>query len=113
MFERPSQRPDKKNERQHASAACGEPYSRGLLTMPLRQGQRRLAMMVGTLALSALLLACTNASPAATPTTTSLPTKPVREYALPTAGSTPADIVQGLDGALWFTEPGANSIGRM
>lgn len=70
-------------------------------------------MTVGTLALSALLLACTNASPAATPTTTSRTARPVHEFALPTAGGTPADIVQGPDGALWFTEYSANQIGRI
>jgi virginiamycin B lyase len=35
------------------------------------------------------------------------------EYAVPTAGSSPSDIAAGPDGALWFTEPGGNKIGRI
>ncbi len=34
-------------------------------------------------------------------------------YPTPTAGSEPFDIVSGPDGALWFTEPMGNKIGRI
>jgi streptogramin lyase len=37
----------------------------------------------------------------------------VTEFPLPTANSGPFDITTGPDGALWFTEGGANNIGRM
>src|SRR5438034_7259319 len=37
----------------------------------------------------------------------------VREFTVPTAGSGPSVIVQGRDGALWFTEQLGNSIGRI
>src|SRR5262249_51228760 len=36
-----------------------------------------------------------------------------KEYALPVTGSTPTGIASGSDGALWFTEAGANKIGRI
>jgi streptogramin lyase len=42
---------------------------------------------------------------AATTTTT--------EYPIPTAGSIPLHITAGPDGTLWFTEPGADKIGRI
>ena len=35
------------------------------------------------------------------------------EYSTPTASSTPYGITAGADGALWFTEPGTNKIGRI
>ena len=35
------------------------------------------------------------------------------EFAIPTAASLPTSIVQGPDDAMWFTEFGANKIGRM
>ncbi|MDQ6826533.1 MAG: Virginiamycin B lyase [Candidatus Eremiobacteraeota bacterium] len=35
------------------------------------------------------------------------------EFAIPTAGSAPTGIVNGPDGALWFTEQNGNRIGRM
>jgi streptogramin lyase len=35
------------------------------------------------------------------------------EYAIPTAHSTPSDIVLGPDGNLWFTEYGGDKIGRI
>ena len=34
-------------------------------------------------------------------------------FPVPTASSYPRGIVTGPDGALWFTEPGANKIGRI
>jgi uncharacterized repeat protein (TIGR01451 family) len=37
----------------------------------------------------------------------------VAEQVLPTVGSLPTEIVQGPDGNLWFTEFGANQIGRL
>ena len=35
------------------------------------------------------------------------------EFSLPTAGANPTGIVAGPDGNLWFTEQGANKIGRI
>jgi streptogramin lyase len=35
------------------------------------------------------------------------------EFSLSTAGSLPNGITMGPDGALWFTETGANKIGRV
>src|SRR5258708_33157406 len=35
------------------------------------------------------------------------------EFPLPGPGRTPGSITTGPDGALWFTEPGANKIGRI
>lgn len=37
----------------------------------------------------------------------------VTEFDLPTAGAAPQDIVAGPDGNIWFTERGANKIGRV
>jgi virginiamycin B lyase len=37
----------------------------------------------------------------------------ITEFPLPTPGSNPAGITAGPDGALWFTETGANKIGRI
>jgi len=37
----------------------------------------------------------------------------INEYALPSSNATPGDIVQGSDGALWFTELQSNAIGRI
>jgi len=37
----------------------------------------------------------------------------VTEFPLPTAGADPLDITSGPDGNLWFTEFGANQIGRI
>jgi len=37
----------------------------------------------------------------------------ITEYPIPSADTYPADIVVGPDGNLWFTEQGANSIGRI
>ena len=34
-------------------------------------------------------------------------------YTIPTANSDSVDVVAGPDGALWFTEFGANKIGRI
>src|SRR6059036_907923 len=36
-----------------------------------------------------------------------------REFIVPTARSSPTGITAGPDGALWFTEEGANAIGRI
>jgi virginiamycin B lyase len=38
---------------------------------------------------------------------------PLAGYAIPTAASTPVDIVNGPDGALWFVENAGNNIGRI
>jgi virginiamycin B lyase len=38
---------------------------------------------------------------------------PVREFPIPTSNSTPVGITAGPDGNLWFTEGGANKIGRI
>src|SRR5262252_5357452 len=35
------------------------------------------------------------------------------EFPLPTHGSGPTHITAGPDGAMWFTEPGINKIGRI
>jgi glucose/arabinose dehydrogenase len=37
----------------------------------------------------------------------------VTEFPVPTANSTPQDIVQAPDGSLWFTELGANKIAKV
>ena len=37
----------------------------------------------------------------------------ITEFPIPTAGSAPYSITVGPDGALWFTENGANQIGRI
>lgn len=37
----------------------------------------------------------------------------IQELPLPTAAAQPQDIVQALDGSIWFTERGANKIGRV
>jgi streptogramin lyase len=37
----------------------------------------------------------------------------IREFAVPTAGSSPSGITAGPDGNLWFTEPGGNKIGQL
>jgi virginiamycin B lyase len=37
----------------------------------------------------------------------------ITEYPIPTANSNPSGITTGPDGALWFTEQGANKIGRI
>jgi virginiamycin B lyase len=37
----------------------------------------------------------------------------ISEYAIPTAGSQPVSIVNGPDGAVWFTEFAGNKIGRL
>lgn len=37
----------------------------------------------------------------------------IKEYAIPTPGSYPGDIVVGCDGALWFSEFGPGNIGRI
>jgi streptogramin lyase len=39
--------------------------------------------------------------------------RPLLNSRAPTAGSNPAGITTGPDGALWFTEFGANQIGRI
>src|SRR5215208_2077097 len=39
--------------------------------------------------------------------------KHITEFPLPTAGSSPAVITAGPDGALWFTEAEGNKIGRV
>jgi len=39
--------------------------------------------------------------------------QPITEYELPHPNSQPSKIAAGPDGALWFTETGASSIGRM
>ena len=38
---------------------------------------------------------------------------PISEFRIPTADSFPGDIVKGPDGANWFTEVTANTIGRV
>lgn len=42
-----------------------------------------------------------------------MPAATITEYDIPTADSTPAGIVLGPDGALWFTEWAGNRIGRI
>src|SRR5947209_2712050 len=42
-----------------------------------------------------------------------LPSGGITEYLVPTAGSQPAQITAGPDGALWFTESTANKLGRI
>jgi virginiamycin B lyase len=37
----------------------------------------------------------------------------IQEFPLPTAAAQPQDIVEGLDNNIWFTERGANKIGRV
>ena len=37
----------------------------------------------------------------------------ITEFPVPTAGSTPAGITTGPDGALWFTEVSSGKIGRL
>src|SRR5689334_19205355 len=37
----------------------------------------------------------------------------VTAYPLPDSGANPVEIVEGPDGALWFTENGAGAIGRI
>jgi virginiamycin B lyase len=44
---------------------------------------------------------------------TALAAPAIQEFPLPTAAAQPQDIVQGLDGNMWFTERGANKIGRV
>jgi len=41
------------------------------------------------------------------------PTNCMTEFAIPTAGSGPAGITAGPDGALWFAEKTANKVGRI
>src|SRR5262245_45830415 len=38
---------------------------------------------------------------------------PITEFPVPTTSSTPTTIVVGPDGNLWFTEQGADKIGRI
>ena len=37
----------------------------------------------------------------------------ITEFVIPTGSSQPLGIMAGPDGNLWFTEPGANKIGRI
>ncbi len=58
----------------------------------------------------------TSTSVTATPTITTPPNRPVgvvTEFGLATPDSAPAQITQGPDGALWFTENNGNKIGRI
>ena len=51
--------------------------------------------------------------PLATPALAADPLGQIAEYAIPTAGSTPTEIIAGPDGNLWFTEDVGNKIGRV
>jgi hypothetical protein len=52
-------------------------------------------------------------TPTLVPTLTPVLPGHVTEFAVPTPGSVPMRIVTGPDGNLWFTEQGANQIGRI
>jgi streptogramin lyase len=66
---------------------------------------RRFRLVASLAGVAALALGTTQSASALTPTVT--------EHAVTTASSQPRGVAAGPDGALWFAESGANSIGRM
>lgn len=71
-----------------------------------RAGGVPIARALATLAAAGYLLGFTGTASADVPLA-------VNEYPTPTASASPDGIVLGPDGALWFTESGANQIGRI